>query len=152
MERFLQGLDLDQGTLDEQHAGEIMIALMFGATLAIERSASPRVAEQIGAGMKAEFLNHLQEQGATNIQKAEWETIAASRFLEYRRSVEDYSGFEPPWRLGRRLFWNLILEEKYIAMSVKIAALYILAARDACQELLNEYGPSLLVQHTAYTR
>lgn len=146
MSRFIRSLDLDPCTLDEQYAGEIMVALMFGATLAIERSASPRVAEQIGAGMKAEFLNHIQEQGATQIQKAEWETITAGRFLDYRRSIEDYSGFEPPWKLGRALFWNIIGEEKYVAMSVKIATLYILAARDLCQSLLNEHGPSLLIR------
>ena len=35
--------------------------------------------------------------------------------------------------------------EEYFAMSVKIATLYILAARDASQLLLNEYGPSLAI-------
>ncbi len=142
---LLRSLDLEPQNLDEQYAGETMVALMFGATLAIERSASPRVAEQIGAGMKAEFLSHIKEQGATQLQKAEWESIIAGRFLDYRRSIEDYSGFEPPWKLGRQFFWNIIGEEKYIAMSVKIATLYILAGRDVCQTVLNEYGPSLLV-------
>jgi hypothetical protein len=144
MERFVQSLDRGSEELDEQYAGEIMVALMFGGLLSIERSASPRVAEQIAAGMKAEFLNHVQEQGASPLQKAEWEAVIASRFLTYRQSLEGYSGFEPPWKLGRQFFWNLVGVEEYIAMSVKIATLYILAARDACQLLLNEYGPSLI--------
>ena len=145
MERFVQGLDRTNESLDEQYEGEIMVALMFGALLAIERSSSPRVAEQIAAGMKAEFLNHVHEQGASAVQKAEWEAVIAGRFLLYRQTLEGYSGYEPPWKLGRQFFWNLVGSEEYIAMSVKIATLYILAARDACQLLLNEYGPSLAI-------
>lgn len=142
--RFLEALDQEPDALDEQYVGEIIIALMFGATLAMERSASARVAEQLGAGMKSEFLNHLQEQGASAIQKAEWETVLSSRFLEYRHCIEDYSGFEPPWKLGRQLYWNVVGEQRYIAMSLKIATLYILAARDHAQILLNDHGPLLL--------
>ena len=145
MKRFIESLDERPENLDEQYEGEIVNALMFGAILAIERSASPRVAEQIAAGMKAEFLHHVHEQGASVVQKAEWEAVIGNRFLQYRQCLEDYSGFEPPWKLGRQLFWNLIGEEKYVAMSVKIATLYILAAREKCQSLLNEYGPSLIL-------
>lgn len=142
--RFLESLDLSREELDEQYEGEIMVGLMFGAMLAIERSASARVAAQISAGMKAEFLNHIQEQGASPVEKAEWETVIASRFLDYRRYLEDYSGFEPPWKLGRQLFWNIVGKEEYVAMSVKIATLYMLAARDVAQGMLNERGPTLL--------
>jgi hypothetical protein len=149
MDRFIRSLDRSTADLDEQYVGEIMVGLMFGATLAIERSATARVAEQICAGMKTEFLNHIQEEGANSIQKAEWETIIASRILSYRKCLEDYSGFEPPWKLGREFFWNITGKEEYVAMSIKIATLYLLAARDACQELLNEYGPTLLVDRRA---
>jgi hypothetical protein len=146
MIRLLESLDLNPGDLHKQYVGEIMVGLMFGASLAVERSASPRVAEQIALGMKAEFLNHIQEQGATSIEKAEWEAVIAGHFLEYRQCLETYSGFEPPWKLGREFFWNILGEEIYRAMSVKIATLYLLAARDAAQGLLNQYGPTLLVR------
>ncbi len=145
IERYIQSLDKSPSDLDDQYVGDVMVGLMFGATLAIERSSPARVAEQITAGMKTEFLNHVIEQGADQIQKAEWETVIASLFLTYRKSLEDYSGFEPPWKLGREFFWSVIGEEEQVAMSIKISTLYLLAARDACQVLLNEYGPSLLV-------
>ncbi|HCV43408.1 MAG TPA: hypothetical protein DGH68_07975 [Bacteroidetes bacterium] len=145
MDQFLRGLDKDAGEISEQYAGEIMVGLMFGAVLAVERSASARVAELIISGMKIEFFRHLEEQGANPIQRAEWEIILADRFLSYRQCLENYSGFEPPWKLGRQFYWNLIGTEEHVAMLIKISTLYLLAARDICQEILNEYGPSLLV-------
>lgn len=151
MERFVQSLEKDPNGLHEQYVGEIMVGLMFGATLAIERSASHRVAEQIASGMKSEFLNHIEEQGATQLEKAEWEAIIANHFLNYRKCIEDYSGFEPPWKLGRQFYWNIIAAEDHLAMSIKIATLYMLAARDACQVLLNEHGPTLLVSQSIPT-
>jgi hypothetical protein len=143
---YLNSLDRSIPEVNEQYAGEIMVGLMFGAVMAVERSATARVAEQIIAGLKLEFQRHLEEQGADTIQRAEWETIVADRFLGYRHCLENYSGFEPPWKLGRQFYWNLIGSEEHVAMLVKISTLYLLAARDACQEILNEYGPSLLVQ------
>jgi len=145
LERYISSLQRDPATLDAQYVGETMIGLMFGGLMAIERSAPPRVAEQIDAGMKTEFLQHIQEQGANSIQKAEWETIIASRFLDYRQFLSDYSGFEPPWKLGREFFWNVTATEAYDAMAIKISTLYVLEGRDVCQALLNEYGPSLLI-------
>lgn len=146
MFNLLSGLDVKAEDLDEQHVGEIMIGLMFGATLAIESSASPRASQQIVSSMKAEFLNHLDEQGATTLQKAEWEAVLADRFLTYRKALEGYSGFEPPWKLGRSFFWNIINNEVHIAMCVKICTLYLLAARDLCSEVLKEMGPRLVME------
>lgn len=146
MDGFLRSLDKDVSEVDEQYAGEIMVGLMFGATMAIERFASAHVAEQIMAGMKLEFFRHLEEQGADDTQRGEWETILADRFLGYRQTLEDYSGFEPPWKLGRQFYWNLIGAEEHIAMLIKISTLYLLTARDKCQELLNKYGPLVVTR------
>lgn len=145
LDGFLRSLDTDVKTVNDQYAGEIMVGLMFGAVMAIERSASERVAEEIIVGMKLEFFRHLEEQGANSIQRAEWETILAERFLGYRQCLVDYSGFEPPWKLGRQFYWNLIGVEEHIAILIKISTLYLLAARDRCQEVLNRYGPMVLV-------
>jgi hypothetical protein len=146
MNGLLAGLELVPEELDEQHVGEVMIGLMFGATLAIESSASATVAAQVVASMKAEFLNHLHEQGATSIQKAEWEAVLADRFLAYRKTLDGYSGFEPPWKLGRAFFWNVINNELHIAMCVKICTLYLLAAKVTCAEMLKEMGPRLTME------
>ena len=145
LRRLVQSLDLESEQLHAQYAGEVMVGLMYAATLAIERSAPQRVAQMIITGMKSEFSNHLQEQGASPLQMAEWEATVANTFLLYRSSLEDYSGFEPPWKLGRQFFWNLLDREDYVAMSIKIATLYLVAARDAAQDLLNTHGPILLV-------
>lgn len=141
---ILEGMDRSAAELDANYRGEVMVGLMFSAGLAVERSATPRVARQIMAGVKAEFLSHLEEQGATTLQQAEWENVLAARFLDYRKALEEYTGFEPPWKLGRQLYWNLVGEEQYVAMSIKIATLYLMTARDRCQTLLNEQGPYLL--------
>jgi len=147
---YVEGLDVDPKDMDEQYVGQAMVGLMFGATLAIERSATANVAEQIGSGMKTAFLNHVIEQGADAIQKAEWENVIAAVFLTYRKRLEGYSGFEPPWKLGRELYWNVIGKEEYNTMAIKISTLYLLAARDTCQELLNEYGPTLVMRAGTY--
>lgn len=143
---LLTGLELVPEDMDRQHLGEIMIGLMFGAALAIESHASVRAAQQVVSSMKAEFMNHLDEQGATIIQKAEWESVLADRFLSYRKCLEDYSGFEPPWRLGRAFFWKILGKEVHIAMCVKICTLYLLAARDSCETILKDYGPRLQME------
>jgi len=146
MRAYIRSLDRDALTVSEQYEGEIVVGLMFGAVMAVERAASPRVADEIIAGMKLAFLQHLEEQGADPIQRAEWEAVLADHFLTYRHCLENYSGFEPPWKLGRQFYWNLIGVEDHAALLVKISTLYLLAARDACEELLNEYGPSLLIR------
>ncbi len=146
MNGLLLGLEVVPEELDEQHVGEIMIGLMFGATLAVESNASARAAQQIVSAMKAEFFSHLDEQGATTLQKAEWEAVLADRFLTYRKCLDGYSGFEPPWKLGRAFFWNIINNEVHIAMCVKICTLYLLTARDMCVEILKEYGPRLVME------
>jgi hypothetical protein len=144
MNGFLRSLDKHVTDVDEQYAGEIMIGLMFGATIAIDRSASEFVAREITGGMKLEFVRHLEEQGADETQRREWEAVLENRFNSYRQTLENYSGFEPPWRLGRQFYWNLIGAEEHIAILVKISTLYILSARDRSQDLLNNYGPLLL--------
>ncbi len=143
MASLLSGLEVTEEELDEQHVGEIMIGLLFGATLAIESSASIPAAQQMIASMKADFFNHLHEQGATPVQKAEWEAVLADRFLTYRKCLEGYSGYEPPWKLGRAFFWNIIGEEVHIAMSIKICTLYLMAAKEMCETILKEFGPRL---------
>ncbi|GEM_PF-2055806 len=145
VETFVRALDRDPADLDENFRGEIAVGLMFSATLAIERSATPKVAHRILGGMKAEFFDHLEEQGANVIQQAEWEAILANRFLLYRRSLEQYSGFEPPWKLGREFFWNIIGEQQHNALPIKIATLFLLEGQDVSQKLLNIYGPTLIV-------
>lgn len=144
LDQLLHSFDRTTESLSNQFHGEAIVGLMFASTLAIERSASSRVAAQIIAGMKVDFLNHLEEQGASTLQRAEWDAVTGGRFLEYRKCLEDYSGFEPPWKLGRTFFWNLIGEEVHMAMPIKIATLYLLSARDSCQQLLNVHGPTLI--------
>ncbi len=145
VETFIRAIDREPSDLDENFRGEIAAGLMFAATLAIEKSATPKVAHRILGGLKTEFFDHLQEQGANAIQQAEWEAVLANRFLTYRKSLEEYSGFEPPWKLGREFFWNIIGEQAHIAIAVKIATLFLLEGQDMSQKLLNVYGPTLIV-------
>jgi len=141
---LLSNLDLRREALHEHVEGDVMIGLMFSAILATERSTTPRTARKIIMGMTGEFLHHLEEQGADAVQRAEWEATIAQMFLAYRNCMDGYSGFEPPWKLGRQLYWNLVGNEEYGAMSIKIATLYLLTARDRVQSLLNEWGPFIL--------
>ena len=143
---LIENLDRTEAELQDQYVGEIMIGAMFGASLAIDRSTSPWIGEQICHGMHQEFFTHLAEQGASDQQVIEWRAVVRGRFLEYRQCMEQYEGFEPPWKMGRQLFWNMTGVAEYLAMSIKIATLYVLAARDAVQPLLNQYGPSIVVQ------
>ncbi len=144
LDSLLFNLDLRREALHEHVEGDVMVGLMFSAILATERSTTPRTARKIIMGMTGEFLHHLEEQGADAVQCAEWETTIAAMFLSYRNSMDGYSGFEPPWKLGRQLYWNLVGNEVYAAMPIKIATLYLLAAREKVQSLLNECGPFIL--------
>jgi hypothetical protein len=142
---LIDNLDRTEANLHDQYVGEIMIGAMFGAALAIERSTSPWIGGQICRGMHQEFFTHIAEQGASEKQVLEWRAVVQERFQTYRQCMEQYEGFEPPWKLGRQLFWNLTGTQEYLAMSIKIATLYVVAARDAVQPLLNQYGPSIVV-------
>lgn len=145
VERFVSSFDLGSVELHEQYVGEVMIGSMFAAVLAIERSTWKWLGEQIGKGMVSDFLLHLREQGAAPKQIAEWNLVAEARFEEYRKCMEHYEGLEPPWKLGRQFYWNITGSEQYLAMSIKIATLYLLEALNAAQQILNQYGPSLVV-------
>ena len=149
LERITHALDRKPENLEQNYSGEVMVGLMFAAALAVERSATPKVANRILSGMKTEFLNHLEEQGASPLQRSEWEAVLASRFLQYRKCLEDYSGFEPPWKLGREFFWNIIGEQEQVAMSIKIATLYLMEGQSLSQNLVNTHGPTLLPARNA---
>ena len=45
--------------------------------------------------------------GLPEQQVLEWRAVVQERFREYRRCMEQYEGFEPPWKMGRQLFWNI---------------------------------------------
>ncbi len=132
--------------LPEQHQGAIMIGTMFGAVMAIERSTSRWTAKRIAAGMQKEFLAHLREQGASDVQVREWDSIIRAHESAYRQTLEGYdeSG-EPPWRLGREFLWNIIGSEEYVAAQIKEATLFLLQALDVAQSLMNKYGPTLIL-------
>ena len=146
IQSLLGHLELDRADMHNQYRGDIMISLMFAAVMAIERSTGGKTARGIISGMKEEFLTHLEEQGASPLQRSEWEATIASSFLLYRSALETYTGFEPPWKLGRQLYWNLVGEERYQAMAIKIATLYLMAGRDRVQDLLNMHGPLMLTE------
>ena len=143
--RLVADLHKQANELEDQYVGEVMIGSMFSALLSVERSTTKWMAEQITAGMVVEFLHHLKEQGAGDSQIDDWRCVVSERFKEFRESMKDYEGLEPPWKLGRQLYWNMLGVEEYVAVSIKVATQYMLAARDAAQKLLNEYGPTLVV-------
>ncbi len=146
---LIDHLDRTETELHDQYVGEIMIGAMFGAVLAIGRSTPALTGDLVCRGMHREFYAHLGEQGASEDQVLEWQVVVQERFREYRRCMEQYEGLEPPWKMGRQLFWNITGAEEYLAMSIKIATLYVLAARDTVQPVLNQYGPSIeLLPHT----
>lgn len=142
---LLRTIERDPESLPEQHVGAVMVGSMFGAMLAVERSTSAWIADRISRGMQREFDRHLREQGASDAQIVEWEAIIADQFLLYRSALDGYEGFEPPWKLGRLFFWNIIGAEEYVAPAIRHATLYLLAIRDAAQDLVNEHGPGLVV-------
>jgi hypothetical protein len=143
---LVRSLDAPGDDLDMQYAGEVMLGCMFGAILAVDRSSSSWLAEQIVAGMKTEFLRHVAEQGATPRQVVEWQDVLETRLQEFRDCLIGYEDLEPPWKLGRRFYWNIIGDDRYVALSIKIATLYILEARDVAQDLLNKHGPGVEVR------
>ncbi len=145
IDRLAGSLDLPTDELSEQYVGEAMIGSMFAASMAIERSTWKWTGQQIEKGMIGEFFLHLREQGATEEQIEEWRAVIDARFSEYRASLLGYEELEPPWKLGRQFYWNMIGDERYVAMSIKIATLYLLEIRDAAQKLMNQYGPTLIV-------
>lgn len=131
--------------LPEQHVGAIMVGSMFGAVLAIERSTSRWIADRVVAGMQREFSRHLREQGASTEQALDWEAIVGDHFLAYRSALEGYEGYEPPWKLGRLFYWNIVGVEEYVAPCIKEATMHLLGIQDSIQELVNDYGPTLVV-------
>jgi len=132
-----------QEDLPVQHVGEIVIGAMFAASLAVERSVPQWMSGVIVGGMRAEFLSHLREQGASQDQVAEWQTVCNERFGEFARELERYDGLEPPWKFGRRFLWDVVAAQEYRALSIKHATMFLLSARDRAQELINAYGPHI---------
>jgi hypothetical protein len=142
--RLVGDIGREPDGLPETAAGEAMLGGMFGALMAVERSTSRWIGKGILDGLLADFRTHLQEQGASAQQVKEWEGIATLRIGEYRQAMEGYAGLEPPWRLGRAFLWNLTGVRDYNALAIKAATAYLLASRDRAQEVLNEYGPTII--------
>jgi len=132
--------------LDDQHPGEIVIGAMYAATMAVDRSTQRPVADRIVAGMTGEFLCHLGEQGASSLEVGEWRSIMNAHFAEYRDVLIGHEELEPPWKFGRQLLWCLTGSENHTAVAVRDATEFLIAVRDAAQELVNMHGPSLILE------
>lgn len=131
--------------LHEQYAGGVMVGVMFAATLAIGRSTTAWVSRETIRGMRGEFSRHLAEQGASAAQVREWEGVVRRHFGTYRASLLDYEELEPPWRCGRQFLWHITGTQSYDARQIKEATLYLLAARDFAQVVVNRYGPRIVL-------
>ena len=143
--RFASRLRERGARLHEQYAGGIVVGVMFAATLAISRSTLVWVSREAARGMRDEFSRHLAEQGATAGQVREWEAVVRKHFGAYRAALLDYAELEPPWKLGRQFLWHLTGTESYDALQIKESTTYLLAARDRAQEIVNRYGPRIVV-------
>lgn len=140
----------DEGeALDEQYPGEIVVGAMYAATMAVDRSTTRSIADRIIAGMTGEFLGHLGEQGASGPEVGEWGSIMHAHFADYRDMLVGYEELEPPWKLGRQLLWCMTGSEDHTAVAVRDATRFLLAVRDAAQELMNMHGPALLLETAA---
>jgi len=147
--KFLRDIERVEENLPEQHQGAIMVGTMFGAVMAIERSTTRWISRRLTEGMHREFFSHLREQGASEAQVRDWEQIISDHYQLYRSTLEGFDEeSEPPWKLGRAFLWNIIGAEEYIVSQIKHATLFLLAARDAAQSLLNKYGPTLVIDVT----
>ena len=146
IEKFAGTLTGEGELLDDQHPGEIVVGAMYAATMAIDRSTDRPVADRIVAGMTGEFFRHLGEQGASSPEVGQWRSIMHAHFADYRDMLVGYEGLEPPWKLGRQLLWCLTGSEDHTAVAVRDATRFLLAVRDAAQELVNLHGPGLLVE------
>lgn len=142
-------LSEDGERLNEQHAGEIVVGAMYAARMAIDRSTERAVADRIVAGMTGEFLKHLGEQGASPFEVGQWRSIVNAHFADYRDLLLGYEGLEPPWKFGRQLLWCLTGSEDHTAIAVRDATRFLLAIRDAAQEVVNLHGPALIVEEGA---
>ncbi len=140
---LLSRLEIEEETLPRQYVGEIMVGCLYAATLAVERSASEWIGQRIVEGMKEEFVSHLREQGATPQQAEQWTGVVERHFAEYRLSMEDYEGLEPPWKLGRQLLQNFSGRDDHAALSVKHATEYLVTMQNLAQRVLNDHGPRL---------
>ncbi len=141
IEKLLTELQIPEETLPRQYVGEIMLGCLFAAALAVERSTSQGIGKRIVEGMRTEFVSHLREQGATPQQAEEWMGVIERHFAEYRLCMEEYTGLEPPWKLGREFLWNFSGRKDYVALSIKHATEYLLTAEGLAQQVLNTHGP-----------
>ena len=143
----LAGKLSNQGELlDDQAPGETVVGAMYAAKMAIDRSTQRSVADRIVAGMTGEFLRHLGEQGASSLEVGQWSSIMNVHFADYRDILIGYEELEPPWKFGRLLLWCLTGSEDHTAVAVRDATQFLLAVRDAAQDVLNLHGPSLLIE------
>lgn len=145
LDRLVGSLEHESEALDEQYPGELMIASMFAATRAVDRSTQRWVADRIVRGMTLEFFRHLVEQGASEEQVTEWRGILNARFADYRDCMIAFEGFEPPWKLGRLALWFLTGTESHSAVAVRDTTLFLEGAERVAQDLINDLGPSLLL-------
>ena len=145
LEDFAGKLSDEGELLDDQHPGEIVVGAMYAATMAVDRSTQRSVADRIVAGMTGEFLRHLGEQGASTLEVGQWRSIMNAHFADYRDILIRYEELEPPWKFGRQLLWCLTGSEDHTALAVRDATQFLLAVRDAAQEVVNMHGPSLLL-------
>ena len=141
---FIEELGKQESELQEQYVGVVMIACLFGAVLAIERSTAPWVCRRIRTGLETEFFKHLFEQGASDQEVEEWRAVQAEHFLGYFKALEGKSGGELPVELGWELVWNLAGVEDDDDLVAQRAALYVMASRDHTQRIIDEHEPNLL--------
>lgn len=140
-EAFIRRLGADSRKLSFQYRVEVLIGLLFSAALATVFEYAYLGFKGILNGIKSEFLRHAREQGATDENILQLDSLFMDRMCQYSTLLSNDPRDEERvlQDLSKQLYWNIVGCEEDNANAIVHAQQYLFAASTGTQAVLKEF-------------
>jgi len=137
LETLMEKLEENQNELPPSYIFELLVGLLFGVLLAIEKEYQYPIAGEIMDGVRTEFIKHAKP--VTELKDNDFNSFIVKRFQEYSECMNNHSGAGPVFHLGTQYYWNIIGNKKESVTAPMSAGLYIFKATELVKLIFKDY-------------
>lgn len=138
-ESFAERLGTDPDDLPNGYEGEVLIALLYSAAVAVEATYEEPIGGPILESMVNVYVSHGEEGGLNRAQVDQLKDQFRKRVHEYAGCLRNNAGLGPAGHLGKALYRNVVGDERQSALGVTAAAQYFFASVDGVKGVLERF-------------
>ncbi len=138
-ESLAEELNEDPADLPDGYEGEVLMALLYSAMVAVEATCEESTGGPILESMVKVYVSQGEEGGLGRSQVEQLKEQLRRRVHEYAACLRNHTGSGPAWHLGKAFYCNVVGEKRESAVGVTTAARYFFASVDGVKGVLRQF-------------